>query len=68
MEVVEQQLRQQLWSDSDTRLWLDAQLPALVAGEIAPFAIADLLRARSGSLLTSAVHQRADAPLSRTDR
>ncbi len=68
MEVVEQQLRQQLWTDPETRTWLDAQLPALVAGEVAPFAIADLLRARSASLLTSAVHQRADAPFSRTDR
>jgi LAO/AO transport system kinase len=68
MEVVEQQLRQQLWSDPETRTWLDAQLPALVAGEVAPFAIADLLRARSTSLLTSAVHRPADAPISRTDR
>jgi len=68
MEVVEQQLRQQLWSDPETRTWLDAQLPALVAGAVAPFAIADLLRARSASLLTSAVHQRADAPFSRTDQ
>jgi LAO/AO transport system kinase len=68
MEVVEQQVRQQLWNDPDTRSWLDAQLPALVAGDIAPFAIADRLRARSATLLTGAVHQYTDTPSTRTDR
>lgn len=56
MEVVEQQLRERLWNDAETRAWLDALLPALEAGEIAPFAVADILRARSGHLLTGAVH------------
>ena len=56
VEVVEQQLRERLWNDGDTRAWLDAQLPALEAGEIAPFAVADVLRARSGHLLTGARH------------
>jgi len=59
MEVVEQQVRQQLWSDGATRTWLDAQLPALESGDIAPFAVADALRARSATLLTGAVHQQA---------
>ena len=56
MEVVEQQLRERLWNDGDTLAWLDAQLPALAAGEIGPFAVADTLRTQSGHLLTGAVH------------
>ena len=71
MEVVEQQVRQQLWSDAATREWLDHQLPALEAGDVAPFAVADELRARSASLLTGAVHRSVrrsvQAPLSRTN-
>lgn len=67
MEVVEQQVRQQLWSDSATRTWLDAQLPALEAGNIAPFAVADELRARSATLLTGAVHRQVPVPHSRTN-
>lgn len=53
MEVVEQQLRERLWTDASTLTWLDGQLSALEAGEIAPFAVADVLRARSGHLLTT---------------
>jgi len=56
MEVVEQQLRQRLWRDAETLDWLEAQLPELEAGSVAPFAVADRLRARSGALLTGAVH------------
>ena len=67
MEVVEQQVRQQLWSDSPTREWLDSQLPALEAGDVAPFAIADELRARSATLLTGAVHRSVHTPHSRTN-
>ncbi len=52
MEIVEQQLRQRLWHDAETLAWLDAQLPALESGEVAPFGIADALRARTGSLMT----------------
>jgi LAO/AO transport system kinase len=55
MEVVELQLRTRLWRDGETRAWLDAQLPAVEAGEVAPFAVADALRARSGELLTGPV-------------
>jgi LAO/AO transport system kinase len=54
MEVVEQQVQGRLWRDAATIAWLDAQLPALEAGTVAPFAVADQLRARSGSLLTGA--------------
>lgn len=56
MEVVEAQVRQRLWSNADTMSWLEEQLPALEAGSVAPFAVADTLRARSGALLTGAVH------------
>lgn len=52
MEVVEQQLRERLWHDADTRAWLETQISALEAGDTAPFAVADSLRARSGALLT----------------
>jgi len=58
MEVVALQLRTRLWRDADTLAWLEAQLPAVEAGEVAPFAVADALRARSGELLTGA----GDAP------
>ncbi len=68
MEVVEQQLRQRLWQDAETNAWLEAQLPALEAGTVAPFAIADLLRERSGALLTAAVHLRKKGPLPETNR
>jgi LAO/AO transport system kinase len=54
MEVVEQQLRQRLWRDDETLAWLDAQLPAVEAGTVAPYAVAGALRARSGQLLTGA--------------
>ncbi len=67
MEVVEQQVRQQLWRDADTLAWLDTQLPVLEAGAVAPFAVADQLRARSGTLLTDAVHATVHAPQSRTN-
>ena len=54
MEVVEQQLRQRLWHDEGTVTWLESQLPLLEAGTLAPFAVADALRARSPALLTGA--------------
>jgi len=56
MEVVEQQVQTRLWRDDATIAWLEAQLPALEAGRLAPFAVADQLRARSGALLTGAEH------------
>lgn len=54
MEIVEQQVRQRLWHDQATLTWLDAQLDALEAGSLVPFAVADTLRARSADLLTGA--------------
>lgn len=54
-EVVEQQIRQRLWQDVRTAEWLESQLPAMEAGQVAPFAVAEALRARSGTLLTGTV-------------
>lgn len=54
IEIVEQQLRVRLWRDDATNAWLDAQLDALDAGTVVPFAVADRLRARSAALLTGA--------------
>jgi LAO/AO transport system kinase len=54
MEIVEQQVRERLWRDADTMTWLDAQLDALEAGTLVPFAAADMLRQRSAALLTGA--------------
>ena len=68
MEVVEQQLRERLWRDADTLSWLEAQLPSLEAGDVAPFAVADALRARSGALLTGAVHLPPTGLLPETNR
>jgi LAO/AO transport system kinase len=56
MEIVEMQLRARLWHDVGTKAWLEAQLPLLEAGSIAPFAVADHLRERSGALLTGHEH------------
>ncbi len=52
MTVVESRVRDRLWKDAATNAWLDEQLPALEAGRTNPFAIADALLARSGTLLT----------------
>ncbi|HEX8726512.1 MAG TPA: methylmalonyl Co-A mutase-associated GTPase MeaB [Gemmatimonadaceae bacterium] len=52
MHVVESRVRDRLWHDAATNAWLDGRLPALEAGETNPFAVADALLARSGTLLT----------------
>ena len=53
MEIVEQQLRQRLWHNPETQVWLDLQLPAMESGETTPFAIAQELRRRSALLMTA---------------
>ncbi len=63
MEVVEQQVHRRLWRDAPTVAWLEAQLPQLDAGTVAPFAVADALRARSEALLTGAEHAPLAGPL-----
>jgi LAO/AO transport system kinase len=52
MDLVESRVRTRLWRDEQTNAWLDEQLPALEARETNPFAVADALLARSGTLLT----------------
>ncbi|HVB30139.1 MAG TPA: methylmalonyl Co-A mutase-associated GTPase MeaB [Gemmatimonadaceae bacterium] len=52
MGVVETRVRDRLWRDAATIAWLDEQLPALETGRTNPFAVADALLARSGTLLT----------------
>ena len=52
VEAVERRLRQRLWGNPDIAAWVDAQLPALEAGTVTPFAVADTLLARNAARLT----------------
>ena len=52
VETAEDRVRRRLWGDAETNAWIDAQLPALEAGQTTPFAVADALLARSGDLVT----------------
>ncbi|HZF67998.1 MAG TPA: methylmalonyl Co-A mutase-associated GTPase MeaB [Gemmatirosa sp.] len=52
-EVVEQKVRQRLWSDAATIAWVDERLPGLEDGSLTPFGVADELLARSGALLSA---------------
>ena len=52
MEVVEQKVRQRLWTDAATEAWVAERLPAMEAGSETPFGVADALLARSAALLT----------------
>jgi LAO/AO transport system kinase len=52
VEVVEQKVRQRLWTDQATTSWLDQRIPALEDGTATPFDVADELLRRSGELLT----------------
>jgi LAO/AO transport system kinase len=52
VEVVEQKVRNRLWSDRATAEWLDEHLPALEGGTTTPYAVADELLARSSDILT----------------
>jgi LAO/AO transport system kinase len=64
VEVVEQKVRQRLWTDADTEAWVAERLPAMEAGRETPFGVADALLARSAALLT---HQQGRAPLSTSE-
>lgn len=52
MEIVEQQLRERLWTNAETLAWLDERLAVMESGEVAPFTVADALRARSAGLMS----------------
>ncbi|GAC1691659.1 MAG: methylmalonyl Co-A mutase-associated GTPase MeaB [Gemmatimonadaceae bacterium] len=54
IEVAEDTARRRLWTDPGVTRWLEGQLPALEAGTITPFAVADELLARTAHLLTGA--------------
>ncbi len=51
-EVVAERVRNRLWDDPETNVWLDAQLDLLESGAATPFSVADELLRRSGPLLT----------------
>lgn len=53
IDVVEGIVQRRLWSDEATNRWLDDRLPALEAGEVNPFAVAEELLQRSAGLLTN---------------
>ena len=52
VEAVEDKARRRLWNDDPTNAWLEERLPELESGVLTPFAVADLLLARSADLLT----------------
>jgi LAO/AO transport system kinase len=54
VEVVEDRVRRRLWRDEGTNAWLDTRLPSIESGETTPFAVAEELLARSGTLLAGA--------------
>jgi LAO/AO transport system kinase len=54
VDVVQDRVRQRLWLDAPTNAWLDSKVSDVESGVATPFAVADALLARSGSLLTGA--------------
>jgi LAO/AO transport system kinase len=54
VDVVHDRVRQRLWLDAATNAWLDSKIADVERGAATPFAVADALLARSGSLLTGA--------------
>lgn len=52
VDIVERSVRSRLWSDPETNAWLDGRLPELEHGTTHPFAVANELLGRSGTLLT----------------
>jgi LAO/AO transport system kinase len=54
VDVVEDRVRRRLWLNAATNAWLDEQMPTVESGMSTPFAVADALLARSGTLLTGA--------------
>lgn len=51
-DVVFQRLARRLWSDAATNAWIDDQIADLAEGCTTPYAVADALLRRSGSLMT----------------
>ena len=53
VEVVERKVHQRLWLHGPTNAWVDSRIPEMESGDTTPFAVADELLARSGTLLTA---------------
>lgn len=51
-DVVFQRLARRLWSDAATNAWIDGQIADLADGRTTPYAVADALLRRSGTLMT----------------
>ena len=51
-DVVFQRLARRLWSDAATNAWIDGQVAGLADGRTTPYAVADALLQRSGTLMT----------------
>jgi LAO/AO transport system kinase len=51
-DVVFQRLARRLWSDAATNAWIDGQIAGLADGRTTPYAVADALLRRSGTLMT----------------
>ena len=62
--MVEQKVRQRVWTDAATDAWVAERLPAMEAGTETPFGVADALLARSAALLT---HPQRPASLSTSE-
>ncbi len=54
IDVVEDRVKRRLWRDAATNAWLDGTIAEVESGATTPFAVADALLARSGTLLTGA--------------
>ena len=57
VDVAEQRVRRRLWSDAATAAWVEERIPELESGVTTPYAVADALLARSGSLLSGVKSQ-----------
>ncbi|MEX1186945.1 MAG: methylmalonyl Co-A mutase-associated GTPase MeaB [Gemmatimonadaceae bacterium] len=51
VDVVEQRVRNRLWSDSGTQQWLDGRVEEMESGSATPFTVADELLEKSGELI-----------------
>jgi LAO/AO transport system kinase len=52
IDVVEQRVRQRLWTDAEIKAWLESRLTDLESGATNPFDVADALLVRSRDILT----------------
>lgn len=55
VEVAERRMRSRLWDEPEIMRWLEAKVDDLEAGRLTPVAVADLLLAEHGNLVTGAL-------------